>query len=63
MSDPSEDQKIAALKHELAGYVAAGQDDRAAQVRRQIAGGSGLETAAEVAVQETAETKAPRKKR
>ena len=62
MSEPSEDQRIAALKHELAGYIAAGQTDRAAQVRAQLAGDDGIETAAEVAPGETAETKPKRRK-
>jgi len=35
-SDPSRDGYIAALKVELAGYVAAGRDDRAADVRAEL---------------------------
>lgn len=60
----SPDQQIAALKHELAGYVAAGMDERAAQVRAEIAraGGELIETAEAAAPQETRVRKAPRKR-
>jgi hypothetical protein len=36
-AEPTRDALLAALKRELAGYVANGNEDRAAQVRREIA--------------------------
>lgn len=60
MSVPSLEQRLAALKHELAGYIASGQSDRAAQVRAEIAGASSGEQAVAVEPMETAEAKPKR---
>lgn len=64
MSEPSPDGIVAALKRELAGYVADGNADRAAQVRREIARLTGADDRTETtAADPTPERATPAKPR